>query len=980
MKKDKLYTANRWNQPAFMVDRQRHNIFDGFGTSQMNSSNPFGVSLNAPTLTPYVNWSNHVQRAQALGNTKFMANNFANQAASITGAFSNQQAANLAPKENAVSNPWSFKDAFSKQGIKDGLKAGAGAAIGAAGSLIGSIGGGLIGGGLESGAGSAISGIGSTVGSAVSAVNPILGGVISAGSGLVGGLVNRAFGTKVDQAKLNAANEGTDKLRNFTSTATSFDDIQGPAAMAKVLNPYSGGWFSSGKARRKNEELKRQRQEAKEWAERGVVNNIDNLVKSQMDDAIANYSAFGGPLFMDSGSDMGAINYGFMSDYLTQKKREAEAKNKMSGITPVPSLMSGFAFGGDLQTNGADFPTGLMHIDAGQSHELNPYEGVQLGVDPEGVPNLVEENETVWNDYVFSARIPIDQTTKELFHISKKREMTYADLSKKLEKEISERVNDPISRAGFEKQMAMLEEQQERQKKEMEAAKAKAAFEALTPEEQTAVMNSAAQQAQQQAMAEQAQMQQPSPEEVAMAQQQSMMQDGSEAALGQEPQMMAAEGGKFYAPGGYLWDKFWSPVNEYSKKKGNTKGKYQIDKTYKDDVKALEESDAYKAFTDYILNNASDEERMKYFQWIDANTGRDNKYITDGKLADNWKDMYQAARTDGLYGIQHYTPEFDPTLGTPAPEAVAAPEPRVFHAMVDDEDYIQGELDPNVVGAEVRRTTLPNGDTVIYHDYAKAPEAAAETPAEGEKGVAPRHRAEWMRYAGLFGPAVGLGLQMAGVGRPDTGAIDAAIQGAGDVTPASWKPLGNYLTYRPLDIWYANNRAKANARATDRNIMNTSGGNRGTAMAGLLANGYNSQLASGELFRQAQEYNDALKEKTARFNRETDQYNSEQFGQTSRFNADAYNQARRANAQLRLHAAQQKSAMDADWYNGIYGNITGLFKGLGDLGTENYRMNRVSEMAADGIFGNLGESYTGKKQVKKKCKGGKVNKKRGLTF
>jgi diacylglycerol kinase family enzyme len=67
-------------------------------------------------------------------------------------------------------------------------------------------------------------------------------------------------------------------------------------------------------------------------------------------------------------------------------------------------------------------------------------------------------------------------------------------------------------------------------------------------------------------------------------------------------------------------------VNEYSKKRGNAKNKYQIDRTYKGDIKELENSEAYKAFTDYILNNATDEERLKYFRWIDDNTGRERTY------------------------------------------------------------------------------------------------------------------------------------------------------------------------------------------------------------------------------------------------------------------------------------------------------------------------------------------------------------------
>ena len=979
MKKNKLYTANRWNQPAFMPEK---NLFpDGGFTS------PFGVGLSAPTVTPYVNWSNPVQRAKALGQTQFMANNFATQAQGIIGASANQQAANFAPKENAVSNPFSFKDALSKEGLKNGLKAGAGALVGGLAGTVGQIGGNLISGGLQSGAGSAISGIGSTVGSAVSAVNPLLGGAISVGSGLLGGVTNALFGTKVDEAKLKAANEGTAAYNDFQSNATSFDDVRDLTDQANVEDAYSGGLFSSGSAEEKNEALKRARREAIRRADRALNNNLSNLNDDAASNFLQSYYAFGGP--METG-DMGAISYGFMSDYLTQKKRENDMKSKTSGIVPMPAFMpNSYAIGGDLQTNGADWSDGLVTIGAGGSHETNPNEGIQIGKDNEGTPNLVEEGETIYNDYVFSNRILADEATKQMFSLPKKKDITFADISKKLEKEIAERPNDPISRSGFEKQMGMLEEQQERQKQEMEAERAKAAFEALSPEEQTALMQQKAEQeamAQQQAIAEQqAAMQQPSQEEMLLAQQQQQMADGSEAALGQEPQM-SAEGGKLFAPGGYLWDKFWSPVNEYSKKKGNTKGKYQIDKEWKGNIKELEDSDAYKAFTNYILNDATDGERMKYFQWIDANTGRDNKYITNGKLADNWKDMYQAARTDGLYGIQHYTPEWQAAEVTTEPPVVTTPSPastpRVFHAMVDDDDYIQGELDPKLVGAEVRRETLPNGDTVIYHDRVKSTGDADN--GNGNKDVAPTHRPEWLRYAGLFGPAAGLGLMTAGIGKPDTAQLDAAIQGIGDVNTAKWKPLGNYLTYRPLDIWFEQNALNAQSRATDRQLMNTSGGNRGTAMAGLLANGYNSQLASGNLFRQAQEYNDNLRKQVADFNRGTDQFNSEQYSATSRFNADAYNRARQANAQMRLQAAAQKMDTDAGWYNSLYGNVAGLFKGIGDIGTENYRMNRVAEMAARGDFGSATDETYGfepyLKKGKKKAKGRKMNKKRGLTI
>jgi hypothetical protein len=146
------------------------------------------------------------------------------------------------------------------------LSAGASSLISGLAGAVGGIAGNAIAGGLSSGAGNAIGSIGSTVGSAVGAVNPVLGAAIGVGSQLVGGLTNRMFGTKVDEAALKEANEGTSALSNFTSNATSMDDISGPVAQASVKDVYSGGWFSSGDAAKKNEELKRRRLEAKLFA------------------------------------------------------------------------------------------------------------------------------------------------------------------------------------------------------------------------------------------------------------------------------------------------------------------------------------------------------------------------------------------------------------------------------------------------------------------------------------------------------------------------------------------------------------------------------------------------------------------------------------------------------------------------------------------------------------------------------------------
>lgn len=148
-----------------------------------------------------------------------------------------------------------------------------------------------------------------------------------------------------------------------------------------------------------------------------------------------------------------------------------------------------YALGGDLQTNGADFTDNLAHVDAGDTHEENPNGGVPLGIAPDNKPNLVEEGETIWNDYVFSNRIKPDKETLEQFHIySKGGKMTYADLSKKLEDEAKERPNDPISQAALEANMEKLANAQEVQKQKEEIKKAEKAFEAMSPEEQQALI------------------------------------------------------------------------------------------------------------------------------------------------------------------------------------------------------------------------------------------------------------------------------------------------------------------------------------------------------------------------------------------------------------------------------------------------------------------------------------------------------------
>lgn len=111
------------------------------------------------------------------------------------------------------------------------------------------------------------------------------------------------------------------------------------------------------------------------------------------------------------------------------------------------------AYGGPIFN---DFSNGVTIIGNGGSHESNPFEGVQVGVDPQGVPNLVEEGEVIFNDYVFSNRLQVPDAIRSKYKLRGNKDLTFADAAKQIQKESKERPNDPISKRGLEDSLMKL--------------------------------------------------------------------------------------------------------------------------------------------------------------------------------------------------------------------------------------------------------------------------------------------------------------------------------------------------------------------------------------------------------------------------------------------------------------------------------------------------------------------------------------------
>lgn len=134
---------------------------------------------------------------------------------------------------------------------------------------------------------------------------------------------------------------------------------------------------------------------------------------------------------------------------------QKEAQNALANIV---------AFGGWVGAHGGDYPTGFSEFNEGGSHETNANGGILQGIDPNGNPNLVEEGETKWDNYIFSKRLKVPKGFGKAYDLGRVDKKSYADASKKLSKESEERPFDPISTRGRDAMLGRLQQAQEAQK------------------------------------------------------------------------------------------------------------------------------------------------------------------------------------------------------------------------------------------------------------------------------------------------------------------------------------------------------------------------------------------------------------------------------------------------------------------------------------------------------------------------------------
>ena len=417
-----------------------------------------------------------------------------------------------------------LKSTFSGGNVAEMLKGGLAGGLGSAvGNIAGSaIGGGFKSGAGSaiSNVGGALGGIVGTVspllGGIVSAGTGIIGGLTNR---MFGSKLN-----KEKIAEVEGSNKAINNVMVDSSSADSVMNQwanQDFGADFSKSDIGKDGWFGN-KAKKKYRELKKQQDIARDRALTSYENAADAADTQSDLNAMANFAAFGGPLDIWGGYGSGAIGYELAKENLGIKALNAANKGKLTSLpnsfsselntfaeggkihikpskrgtftaaakrhgksvqsfasqvlankedySPAMVKKANFArnaskwhsFGGNLNTNGADFSNGQIIVGNGGTHEENPMEGVPMGMDAEGNPNLVEQGEVIFNDYVFSNRLFADGSLLESFNLPKSYDgYSFAAIAEKLGEESKERPNDPISKRGLLSSMSRLQQAQE---------------------------------------------------------------------------------------------------------------------------------------------------------------------------------------------------------------------------------------------------------------------------------------------------------------------------------------------------------------------------------------------------------------------------------------------------------------------------------------------------------------------------------------
>lgn len=811
--------------------------------------------------------------------------------------------------------------------------------------------------------------------------------IMLAGAGLkiAGGIANAGWGHKTDEEQLTRVNQGIDAGNNFQSNASSFDDLQNPMVLANAGNVYEGGWFNKKKWKKKNEELQANVAEAQANVYNQFNNNLSNLQQDQMNNMLANYAAFGGP----------------------------------------------------LHTHGSDWTNGITIVDNGGSHESNPYGGVPMGIAQDGQPNLVEEGEVIYklngSPYVYSKRIRMPKELKDKY---KFKGNTFADGALEAQKESEERPNDPISQRGLNAIMRDLANEQEKKRAEKAERQAKYAFGGWLADGhkfatgsvmdgppprilfkgkypltlasdglhyEGDVMGSRYKVTAKDAFAN------PDDYSTLLDEVDAIAQRNQIPSTRKTLQHKEVTGSQADYADAYQWEelhdklgsqyKGWlanymlgDPANSLEKmatqrtiwnktedgipyisnagevvnsQRGNFYNPFPS--TYIGNVSQVPEFNSQQ--TKPVLNNQetvtpvtttttpTTSTSKKGTTTSRSTTGvKGNRAVDQANWADakNW--WLNTATDDDFNKINALFNNRFKDRNALAAYAESGNIGRAYNAISDAHaNWIVDDL-------YNRQSQQTAKDMLTYDPYRASLEADINSNREAELNDELEQQLQnikqenkqagdvnnpvdnyktWMRYAPIFGSGLALALDP-WINKPDYTNADLVLEAGKSAGNVDFTPIGDYLSYKPYDRLFYANQLAANQAATRRALLNTTGGNAATARGLLLAADNQGINQMGNLWRQAEEYNEANRQAIAEFNRGTNMFNSE-----GRLKADMANQGQ-ANVRINaaIEAAKLRALEDDRVAETRSANFTNFLDNLGDLGRENLYYNMVNNNQA----------------------------------
>ena len=712
--------------------------------------------------------------------------------------------------------------------------------------------------------------------------------------------------------------------------------------------------------------------------------------------------------------ELNAENHMASNEYINNFSANAERignnmfRNKILNIAAFGGLMPNkFAFGG-LQP---EYSNGATLIRNGGTHERNPYEGVQVGLDAQGVPNLVEEGEVIYDDYVYSNRLkPTKKQLESILLPTKYYGKTYAEIAKDIQSRSDEMPNDPIERAGLEDGMYKLRAIQDETKQREEQRRFMREFNKLSDDDKFALINGINQEAeaqQRQRLTEEQQLANIQNQQGASEydnQPQPNQEAGIAAQMNQYGNAIGnyAYGGNLYPDGGDIkivvpneLYKVSALRNAYNSYKGGTgvdlTELFNTTNTIKVPKEVLDEYGLNKSFNDYSeddLNKLYELNDFYSYYMPDVTNGHINisdlrdaynryssgNYSTQDEIdaaAVNGGRWYSSTEDNGLNkmllpisGTDEYSGgNINPSVYTYEKPTyklnpIVFPETSTGLPKSDEQEVlIEGLFDKYDKEREYwDRMGLPDIDRISDDKIAFMPKDSGIIPARKTWHVEapvinadktkkvddalPTNYPTWLRYMPLATSAGAVIGDLFGLNKPDYSLWSNASKAANRINYVSPTPIGDYLTYNPYDANYMQGRINAQNAMAQRNILNTSSGNRGAAVSGILASQQQGLNNMSDMYRQALEYNDKQRQAVADFNRKTNQANAQMSLQAQAQNAQLDRQ--RVSDLIQL-AAQKQNIRNAS-QEAIAGNITNLATLAGKYGKENVNINQLNKL------------------------------------